>query len=248
MPQADPRCATSRDERQFARLVVAMLASPMVLQGSIVDCGAHTGGESCLYATAQPNRLVHAVEPLEGNLQKLRETYGLPNLRPMLGALGSSNRKVALQGPRTASMLIHVDRRPNATASGRTLSIHTLDSLFLGGAWDGETLAFGHFDVEGSELDLLQGAERVLRRDRPLITVEVDLHNSNFARGLLRELETLDYRVHMVPEICGLHKDCRNLICVPAERRASHAVTSVTVPVHSRSYNSTALMSVPLLR
>ena len=28
----------------------------------------------------------------------------------------------------------------------------------------------------------------------------------------------------------------------------SHAVTSVTVPVHSRSYNSTALMSVPLLR
>ena len=247
MPQADPRCATSRDERQFARLVVGMLASPMVLPGSIVDCGAHTGGESCLYATAQPNRLVHAVEPLEGNLQKLRETYGLPNLRPMLGALGSSNRKVALQGPRTASMLIHVDRRPNATASGRTLSIHTLDSLFLGGAWDGETLAFGHFDVEGSELDLLQGAERVLRRDRPLITVEVDLQNANFARSLLQELETLDYRVHMVPEICGLHKDCRNLICVPAERRASHAVTSVTVPVHARSYNSTALMGVPLL-
>ena len=122
----------------------------------------------------------------------------VPNLRPMLGALGSSNREVALQGPRTASMLIHVDRRPNATASGRTLSIHTLDSLFLGGAWDGETLAFGHFDVEGSELELLQGAERVLRRDRPLITVEVDLKNANFARSLLQELETLDYRVHMV--------------------------------------------------
>ena len=227
-----------------------MLASPMVLQGSIVDCGAHTGGESCLYATTQPNRLVHAVEPLENNLKSLRETYKwLPNLRPMLGALGSSNREVALQGPRTASMLIHVDKRKAAgsTSNGGTLKIHTLDSLFLGGAWDGETLAFGHFDVEGSELDLLQGAERVLRRDRPLITVEVDLKNANFARSLLQELETLDYRVHMVPEICGLHKDCRNLICVPSERRASNAVTSVTVPVHSRSYNSTALMSVPLL-
>ena len=85
----------------------------------------------------------------------------------MLGALGSSNREVRSKDRGQLSMLIHVDKRKAAgsTSNGGTLKIHTLDSLFLGGAWDGETLAFGHFDVEGSELDLLQGAERVLRRE-----------------------------------------------------------------------------------
>lgn len=251
-------CPISKHEPVFAHLIAGILTSgALLLPGSIVDCGAHWGGESCMYASLQPDRIVHAVEPLQTNLNQIHKHYGgsLPNLRPMLGALGSSNRMVPVTGNRDSkSMLVNVASRPrvsptsgNTTAA--TMQIHALDSLFVdnNGAWAGEKLAFGHFDVEGSELDLLRGASMVLRRDRPVITVEIALRDVRYARDLLRELEALAYRVWLVPERCGIPADCRNLICVPVERNASQELVSVSTPVDSVSYDSTALRHVPLV-
>ena len=246
------RCPISPHEPVFARLTARILASAAMLgPGSIVDSGAHRGDESCLYASLQPDRIVHAVEPLEDNLRHLRRNYGasLPNVRPMLGALGGTDRTVHLRGPRTSTMLTDVDRRPavSGNVSAGTVRVHSLDSLFLRGEWAGETLAFGHFDVEGSELDLLRGASTVLRRDRPIITVEVALARARVARAILVELESLAYRVWLVPECCGLNSDCRNLICLPVGRNASPALASVALPIDSGSFSSTALMRVPLV-
>mmetsp|Transcript_26408 Transcript_26408/g.89063 ORF Transcript_26408/g.89063 Transcript_26408/m.89063 type:complete len:262 (+) Transcript_26408:148-933(+) len=246
------RCPTSPHEPVFARLTAGILASSAMLgPGSIVDTGAHRGDESCLYASLQPGRIVHALEPLEDNLRHLRQNYGasLPNLRPMLGALGSTDRTVHLGGPRTRTMLTDVDRRPavSGNVSAGTVKVHSLDSLFLRGEWAGETLAFGHFDVEGSELDLLRGASTVLRRDRPIITVEVALSKARVARAILAELESLAYRVWLVPECCGRNSDCRNLICLPVGRNASSTLASVALPIDSGSFNSAALMRVPLV-
>ena len=52
--------------------------------------------------------------------------------------------------------------------------VYTVDELFAaGGLWGGKRLGFAHWDVEGSELEVLRGAVGVIRRDWPLFSVEV---------------------------------------------------------------------------
>ena len=45
-------------EALFRSLVATMFLQGMLHNGSIVDCGAHHGTESCYYAQLQPNRTV----------------------------------------------------------------------------------------------------------------------------------------------------------------------------------------------
>jgi len=90
-----------------------------------------------------------------------------------------------------------------------------LDDMFApSGAWAHEKLAFAHFDVEGSELDVLRGAREVIARDRPVFTCEVATGMTEYAQNLL----FLGYEAYAVAEKCGDNADCRNLICLPKDR------------------------------
>ena len=44
------------------------------------------------------------------------------------------------------------------------------------------------------------------------------LGDAKASQTLLEEVEAQGFRAYMVPEICGLNRDCRNFICVPSER------------------------------
>jgi FkbM family methyltransferase len=59
----------------------------------------------------------------------------------------------------------------NATRRDR-FEVFRLDGLF-DGPWRGERLGLAHLDTEGHELSVLRGAARTLRRDRPLLTLEL---------------------------------------------------------------------------
>lgn len=106
---------------------------------------------------------------------------------------------------------------------------HSVDRLF-----HDQPLGFAHFDVEGEELNVLRGAVHVIRRDRPVFTVELHVHQSHSeTQALLSFIAHLGYSSFMVESDgpCGLRFDCRNLICVPHER--SEALRSVRRHLHS---------------
>jgi len=53
----------------------------------------------------------------------------------------------------------------------------------------------------------------------------------------------------MVPEVCGLNRDCRNFICVPSEQPLTdRLLVQSTVPVEAKSFDPSALMRVPIIR
>ena len=254
-------CALNPHESLFSFLISEIIVSGMLSPGSIVDCGAHKGGEACLYASLAPARTVHAIEPQGMHISTMTRQYGsyLPNLRPLKGGLGSRDRTASVHGAHSPSMLLNVHARPDANASSRHINIHKLDTLYLdGGFFASERLGFAHFDVEGSEEDLLLGAQRVLQRDRPTFTLELMLRarqagtTGEFtAARLIREVDRLGYQVLFVPEQCGIPIDCRNVICVPKERvaRVPALVTQHTVPVDaSAEYSPVALMRIPMQR
>lgn len=55
-------------------------------------------------------------------------------------------------------------------------------------------------------------------RDRPIFSLELDFQHSDQAKVLLQEVLQLDYIVQLVPEVCGVRRSLRNVICVPKER------------------------------
>jgi hypothetical protein len=104
--------------------------------------------------------------------------------------------------------------------------------------------------VEGSELDVLQGAAHVLRRDQPVfgraipthtrptqtctprsepnrlqvLTVELHvLREPAYTHQLMQLLASAGYRALLVDEVCGKRSDCRNLLALPLSRSASFA-------------------------
>ena len=133
--------------------------------------------------------------------------------------------------------------------------VQSLDALFAAD-WAGERFGFGHFDVEGGELDVVEGAANTIKRDRPVFTVEISVHGGHGgesarldARRLLTRIAELGYTSFVVEEQCGEPADLRNVINLPTEqlsryRRSNifqfaaaasviHRVTNVTIGQHA---------------
>lgn len=111
------------------------------------------------------------------------------------------------------------------------LPIRRIDSLF-----SNETLGFAHFDMEGGELDTLKGAAATIRRDQPVLTVELFVHkDKSYREQLLRLISDLGYSTYMVDEVCGWNLDCRNLLCLPRTRFAHTNSHTLNLAVGSRA-------------
>lgn len=109
-----------------------------------------------------------------------------------------------------------VDTGVSADDNALSFPVFTIDKLFTNGLFAGESLAFLHLDIEGSELQALMGATKVIKRDRPVIVSETNITDKSYAPQLAI-LHQFGYRVLMVHELCGSLIGCRNLISVPDE-------------------------------
>ena len=121
----------------------------------------------------------------------------------------------------------HVSKIINATdevaAGPGAFRVHRIDDLFdaAKGLWRGERLGFAHFDVEGAELDVLNGARATIARDRPVFTTECFVHNhANDTIELLRAIHELGYRSFLVEEQCGAR-------CRAAHTRSAFCTSSL---------------------
>jgi FkbM family methyltransferase len=95
-----------------------------------------------------------------------------------------------------------------AVKQRRVFPVYKIDTLV-----GDNRLAFAHIDVEGGEIEALQGADKTIMRDRPVITLETfPKSNTTKHRLLLEHMERLEYECTLLDEVCGWG-DCRNLIC-----------------------------------
>jgi FkbM family methyltransferase len=231
-------CPAPDHEPLLHSLVGGLLLEGLVPNGSAVDAGANSGEESCFYAELQPQRVVHAVEPVAANVQFIKKTWvaRLPNLAVLHGGLGSKNRfvrsaeasrkstgqgsqvKVGDMSQKAGVVLPDQPAGNDAAQLGPgVFRVYRLDDLYAR-EWRGERLGFAHFDVEGGELDLLRGAVATIQRDRPVFTVEVHVHNKpNLTADLLHLIQELGYSSFLVEEQCGVPVDCRNILNLPRE-------------------------------
>ena len=223
-----------------------------------MDAGANTGTESCYFAQHAPHRVVHALDPVPANVKHMQRFYGgrFPNLRPFIGALGErpgtlrgvnvatrkDARKAEIVGGDQVTDLFARERRDNdnetssaeADAGPRSvgaLRVFTVDEIFAN-----ETLGFAHWDVEGSEYEVVSGARSTIARDAPIFTVETFMHTRpTHTERLLSLIASLGYESWLVDEVCGHPLDCRNVLNLPSGRMAALRASSPTLELAAAS-------------
>ena len=209
------RCGTPW-EPLVQELVAFMFTKGFIHQGSVVTAGAHLGEEACHFAELDKNRTVHALEPMVANHACIKQFASTrPNIALTLGGLGSKPGRVKLGdigrkggdhlssgGTMAIGLQNLVDTGVSADDNAPSFPVFTIDKLFGNGLFAGESLAFLHLDIEGSELPALMGATKVIKRDRPVIVSETNITDKSYAPQLAM-LHQFGYRVLMVHEVCG---------------------------------------------
>ena len=226
-------------------LLNSIIASMLLEQrlrpgGAILDAGAKDGRWACHYASIDPARPIHAMDPDPKNVEAIsasgrawKTENRLPNLIPMHGLLDehSTNFTVRELRERPLKYRMEINAPPRMRVPA-----YSIDDLYLSHLKQ-HRLALAHLDVEGNELSVLRGAERVIRRDRPVIVTELAVHASHtYSRALIESVRRLDYSSFVIEEITGVRADLRNVLHLPREQHARFATCSalnVAVTTHA---------------
>lgn len=125
----------------------------------VLDCGAAEGLFTLL--AARTCRKVYAFEPLPLFCENMRRSFaGLANVQivPLLLSNRAGEAGLSAQG------IVSAEAKDGALRC----RVETLDNLFPDGS---ERVTYLKADVEGAEMELLEGARRLIARDRPKIAV-----------------------------------------------------------------------------
>ena len=179
---------------------------------SVVDAGAAEGTEACIYGEHAPDRLIHAVDPIERNLVDLQSRMRDANITNVVALhAGLGDKTVGVGHSKLFLRAGHMAQEGARGARRASFPTYRLDDLFTG-LWSGERLGFAHLDLEGFELLVLRGARDTIMKDRPIFTVEVFVHNKpKMTEDLLAFAASLGYQTWLVEEQCGMPADCRNV-------------------------------------
>lgn len=190
-------------------------ALPERMEGAVVlDIGAHIGYHALALANRYPAMQVVAFEPNPANLERFQMNHDLnriwaDRIQVLPYALGSSSGVTTFQssamvddqtssGGYLGSVEPPLDKaiydRSGFTTS--EVQVRRLDDLAQEGGWG--RVAFMKIDVEGAEHLVLEGATEVLRRDRPLLCMEI--HSVACMARVATILQPLGYSIELLKE------------------------------------------------
>ena len=208
---------------------VARLAKP---DANIVEVGANIGAHTVFLARdICPQGIVYAFEPRRLLFQLLCANVtlnGLENVRAFQLAAGATRRQLAEGAlPTDAPANMGAYAIGDLPGDGERVAVAPLDDMIE----QLKPVALIKADVEGHELEVLQGAGKLIARDRPLLYVEND--RIDRSPPLIEHIIGLGYDLwwHIVPLFRqNNHARSRanifgniasfNMIGIPAERQA----------------------------
>ena len=155
-------CPKPLAETLLTSIIGGLFLEGRIPPGNVINAGANEGAYACWYAQVAPERLVHAIDPDLGHIENMRDRLGaaLPNLQPMVGALGdtkveSVTRNAAAKHSLTlfprAKRLKGAKRKGEAASGASSFSIFRVDDL----AAVAQPIGYMHYDVEDREVPML---------------------------------------------------------------------------------------------
>ena len=209
---------------------------------NVIDIGANIGSHTVpLAKLVAPGGLVLAFEPQPRIFQLLAANVtinGLSNVR--LYQFGCSDQPGSIRFPDLNYNAnnnyggVKLTAFPPATGNGRETTppdrSYAIQLVTLDDTCDIDRVALIKIDVEGMELSVLRGADRIIRRLRPVLFVENEFAENS--EPLLQHLSALEYDLywHVASifdprnfrgnaENLFANIACVNVLCIPRERK-----------------------------
>jgi FkbM family methyltransferase len=176
-----------RDGRVYEEGLLLDCFARKLRPGAIIDVGANIGNHTVVFAKVLKRKVI-AFEPYATAFEALQHNVKLNGVEALVtlipAAAGRKRGRADLQAPPTGNW----GRSSISEASDGAIDVIPLDALKVN-----DRVAVLKIDVEGMENAVLTGARRIIRRNRPLIYVEVQ--DETKLAVVKKRLGRLGYRV-----------------------------------------------------
>jgi FkbM family methyltransferase len=164
---------------KYDRLSKSIIRKVLADGTNAIDIGCHKGEILDIFLQSSPTGNHFGFEPIPGLYQHLTERYS-DRCRIFPFALSNSSGTTPFQHVKNASAYSGIRKReyniPSPEISEIIVETRRLDDVIP----EGVTVRFIKIDVEGGEFDVLKGAEKLLKRDKPYILFEFGLGASDY--------------------------------------------------------------------
>jgi len=137
--------------------------------GIFIDAGAYNGDTALVFDFFFKPKKIYAFEPEKNNfvqLQKNVQIQGKKNIMPI--NLGLSNQeKVRVISEQNACS--HIANK----LSGQKIKLIDLDNFYFQNISKSEKIGFIKMDIEGEEINALQGARNIIKKYRPVLAISI---------------------------------------------------------------------------
>lgn len=180
---------------------------------SIIDIGCWISDNSIIWSKyLSENGTVFSIDPSSSNLAygKVIAKLNKSNNIKFIEAVCAEKAGIKLN---FSGSLEHTSFKESG--KGKFLISTTIDAIITK---EKKEIGLLHVDVEGLELLVLKGSEKIILRDNPVISFEQHISKENL-HSIDEYLRSLNYKIFMVNEVlqdCAL--DCRNFFAFPIKK------------------------------
>lgn len=166
---------------------------------TIIDAGANIGEITLNFANRFPNAMVYGFEPFPETFEVLKKNVALNNFQNVSVqnvGLGASESEVFFEerekGNPGMNRVTNIPGKSTVKVPITTLHKFALNNQLT-------QISIIKIDVEGYEFQVLQGAQRILKEQKPALFIELDDNNlkdqGSSAAELILFLSNLDYSI-----------------------------------------------------
>lgn len=159
----------------------------------IIDVGGASGLVAKMFAVNFPGSIIHSFEPIKHSFSLLSETLkALPNVKTYNFGLGNKedNFFINVSNRVTSSSLFEINKQIDDPFFAENLKHNRVEEIYLKRIDDifeeSKNISLIKLDVQGFELEVLNGAIRALERTRFILT---EVMNHDFYEGAPRYFE-----------------------------------------------------------
>lgn len=170
-----PNSLAAKNER-YDKETVAVMRRVLRADSNAIDVGAHNGSVLVDIVRLAPRGRHFAFEALPHLADALRARF--PGVSVQAAAVGAARGRAefvhVLNDPAYSGLRQRSYDRADVQLSHIAVDVVCLDEVIP----DDVAIAFVKLDIEGGELDALRGAQRLLRRWRPVVVFEAGSRSS----------------------------------------------------------------------
>ena len=163
----------------------------------VLDIGANIGAMTYYFSKKLPNSAIHSFEPIPENLKvllRVKQKLKLLNVKTYSCAIGEKNGIIEMIMPEKSKVYFHGLSHviSNSEQKGRinSVEIKRLDDIK---ELNKVKVSAIKIDVEEYEYKVLMGAERLIKKNKPIIYCE--LWDSENRRKSTDFIKSLDYKI-----------------------------------------------------